>query len=92
MLPEVADSFEEGGASGNRVDTLARVAIALGRYLVISFPKTCRPSSRTPSKSHDILERDVKRGVRRVSIVSEYGVGIRLWPARPIKASPLRKK
>jgi transcriptional regulator with XRE-family HTH domain len=30
---------EEGSVSGNRVDTLARVASALGRHLVISFPE-----------------------------------------------------
>jgi transcriptional regulator with XRE-family HTH domain len=31
--------LEEGSVSGNRVDTLARVASALGRHLVISFPE-----------------------------------------------------
>lgn len=36
----VISRLEEGGGSGNRVDTLARVAIALGRHLVISFPET----------------------------------------------------
>ena len=36
----VISRLEEGGGSGNRVDTLARVATALGRHLVISFPET----------------------------------------------------
>lgn len=35
----VISRLEEGGGSGNRVDTLARVARALGRHLVISFPE-----------------------------------------------------
>lgn len=34
----VISRLEEGGGSGHRVDTLARVATALGRHLVISFP------------------------------------------------------
>lgn len=36
----VISRLEEGGSSGNRVDTLARVARALGRHLVISFPES----------------------------------------------------
>ncbi len=36
----VISRLEEGGGSRNRIDTLARVAIALGRHLVISFPET----------------------------------------------------
>ncbi len=36
----VISRLEEGGGSSNRVDTLARVATALGRHLVISFPET----------------------------------------------------
>lgn len=35
----VISRLEEGGGSGNRVDTLARIATALGRHLVISFPE-----------------------------------------------------
>lgn len=34
----VISRLEEGGGIGNRVDTLARIAKALGRHLVISFP------------------------------------------------------
>ena len=34
----VISRLEEGGGSSHRVDTLARVATALGRHLVISFP------------------------------------------------------
>ena len=30
--------LEEGGGVRNRIDTLARVAAALGRHLVLSFP------------------------------------------------------
>jgi ribosome-binding protein aMBF1 (putative translation factor) len=36
----VISRLEEGGGTGNRVDTLARVATALGRHMVISFPRT----------------------------------------------------
>ena len=41
--------LEEGGGSSNRVDTLARVATALGRHLVIFFPRTFRRNSRMQS-------------------------------------------
>ena len=46
----VISRLEEGGGSGNRVDTLARVAAALGRHLVISFPAT------VPAKLKDAVE------------------------------------
>ena len=45
----VISRLEEGG-SGNRVDTLARVATALGRHLVISFPET------VPAKLKDAVQ------------------------------------
>ncbi len=31
--------LEEGGGTRNGIDTLARVAIVLGRHLVLSFPE-----------------------------------------------------
>jgi transcriptional regulator with XRE-family HTH domain len=34
----VISRLEEGGGARNRIDTLARVARALGRHLVVSFP------------------------------------------------------
>ena len=34
----VISRMEEGGGARNRIDTLARVALALGRHLVVSFP------------------------------------------------------
>lgn len=34
----VISRLEEGGGARNRIDTLARVAKALGRHLVLSFP------------------------------------------------------
>ena len=34
----VVSRLEEGGGARNRIDTLARVATALGRHLVLSFP------------------------------------------------------
>jgi ribosome-binding protein aMBF1 (putative translation factor) len=34
----VISRLEEGGGAKNRLDTLARVAVALDRHLVISFP------------------------------------------------------
>ncbi|MEW6152711.1 MAG: helix-turn-helix transcriptional regulator [Actinomycetota bacterium] len=35
----VISRLEEGGGARNRIDTLARVARALGRHLVVSFPE-----------------------------------------------------
>lgn len=35
----VVSRLEEGGGAKNRLDTLARVATALGRHLVVSFPE-----------------------------------------------------
>src|SRR5882672_2368420 len=35
----VISRLEEGGGARNRLDTLARVAVALGRHLVVSFPQ-----------------------------------------------------
>lgn len=35
----VISRLEEGGGARNRIDTLARVAIALNRHLVLSFPE-----------------------------------------------------
>ena len=34
----VISRLEEGGGARNRIDTLARVATALNRHLVLSFP------------------------------------------------------
>lgn len=34
----VISRLEEGGGARNRLDTLARVAVALDRHLVVSFP------------------------------------------------------
>lgn len=36
----VISRLEEGGGARNRIDTLARVATALDRHLVLSFPQT----------------------------------------------------
>jgi ribosome-binding protein aMBF1 (putative translation factor) len=35
----VISRLEEGGGAKNRIDTLARVAKALGRHLILSFPE-----------------------------------------------------
>lgn len=34
----VISRLEEGGGARNRLDTLARVAVALDRHLIVSFP------------------------------------------------------
>jgi ribosome-binding protein aMBF1 (putative translation factor) len=44
----VISRLEEGGGARNRLDTLARVALALNRHLVVSFPQTV-PSDMTSS-------------------------------------------
>jgi transcriptional regulator with XRE-family HTH domain len=35
----VISRLEEGGGAKNRLDTLARVATALNRHLIVSFPE-----------------------------------------------------
>jgi transcriptional regulator with XRE-family HTH domain len=35
----VISRLEEGGGAKNRIDTLSRVAEALGRHLILSFPE-----------------------------------------------------
>ena len=42
--------LEEGGSARNRIDTLARVARALDRHLVLSFP------SEVPDKLTDAVQ------------------------------------
>ena len=42
--------LEEGGAARNRIDTLARVATALNRHLVLSFPE------KLPAKLKDAVQ------------------------------------
>ena len=42
--------LEEGGGARNRIDTLARVATALDRHLVLSFPET------VPTKLKDAVQ------------------------------------
>jgi ribosome-binding protein aMBF1 (putative translation factor) len=37
--PSVISNFEEGGGAENRLDTLIRIAKALDRHLVLSFPE-----------------------------------------------------
>ncbi len=46
----VISRLEEGGGARNRIDTLARVATALGRHLVLSFP------SEVPDKLTDAVQ------------------------------------
>lgn len=46
----VFSRLEAGGGTGNRVDTLARVAVALRRHLVISFPE------QVPAKLKDAVQ------------------------------------
>jgi ribosome-binding protein aMBF1 (putative translation factor) len=45
----VISRLEEGGGAKNRIDTLARVANALGRHLVVSFPE------QVPADLHDAV-------------------------------------
>jgi ribosome-binding protein aMBF1 (putative translation factor) len=46
----VISRLEEGGGARNRLDTLARVATALDRHLVVSFPQT------VPSRLKDAVQ------------------------------------
>lgn len=46
----VISRLEEGGGARNRLDTLARVAAALGRHLVVSFPE------KVPSRLKDAVQ------------------------------------
>ncbi len=46
----VISRLEEGGGARNRIDTLARVATALDRHLILSFPE------RVPAKLKDAVQ------------------------------------
>lgn len=46
----VVSRLEEGGGAKNRLDTLARVAKALDRHLVVSFPE------KTPARLRDSVQ------------------------------------
>jgi ribosome-binding protein aMBF1 (putative translation factor) len=46
----VISRLEEGGGARNRLDTLARVATALDRHLVVSFP------AKVPSRLKDAVQ------------------------------------
>ena len=46
----VISRLEEGGGARNRIDTLARVATALGRHLVLSFP------AEVPERLNDAIQ------------------------------------
>lgn len=46
----VISRMEEGGGAKNRIDTLARVARALNRHLVVSFPE------KLPAKLKDAVQ------------------------------------
>lgn len=46
----VISRLEEGGGARNRIDTLARVATALGRHLIVSFPE------KVPAKLEDAVQ------------------------------------
>ena len=46
----VISRLEEGGGAKNRIDTLARVAEALGRHLILSFPE------KVPTKLKDAVQ------------------------------------
>ena len=46
----VISRLEEGGGAKNRIDTLALVAEALGRHLIVSFPE------KVPAKLKDAVQ------------------------------------
>lgn len=46
----VISRLEEGGGAKNRIDTLARVATALDRHLIVSFPE------KVPAKLKDAVQ------------------------------------
>ena len=46
----VISRLEEGGGARNRIDTLARVATALDRHLVVSFP------TKVPARLKDAVQ------------------------------------
>lgn len=46
----VISRLEEGGGAKNRIDTLARVATALDRHLILSFPE------KVPAKLKDAVQ------------------------------------
>ena len=46
----VISRLEEGGGAKNRIDTLARVATALNRHLIVSFPE------QVPARLNDAVQ------------------------------------
>lgn len=46
----VISRLEEGGGAKNRIDTLARVAVALDRHLIVSFP------NKVPARLKDAVQ------------------------------------
>ncbi len=67
----VISRLEEGGGAKNRIDTLARVAEALGRHAEsCRSPRRFPPSSRTPSRSPD---EDRHRPSRSVAVNARFG-------------------
>lgn len=46
----VISGLEDGGGARNRIDTLARVATALDRHLILSFPE------QVPAKLKDAVQ------------------------------------
>jgi glutamate-1-semialdehyde 2,1-aminomutase len=65
----VISRLEEGGGARNRIDTLARVAEALGRHLSCRSPRRSPPSSRTPCRSPDRRHRPN----RSVAVNARFG-------------------
>ena len=69
--------LEEGGGARNRIDTLARVATALDRHLIVSFPEKVPPTSRMPFRSRDLASPKVASRSRDRSRATGPG---RRWP------------
>ncbi len=60
----VISRLEEGGGAKNRLDTLARVATALDRHLIVSFPKRSPNGSRMPCRSPETWVASTEREQR----------------------------
>ena len=57
--------LEEGGGARKRIDTLARIATALDRHLIVSFPE------KLPAKLNDAVQRQRDRRCKTLRVVTD---------------------
>ena len=78
MRQSVISRLEEGGGARNRIDTLARVATALDRHLIVSFREgPRRPQER---RSRRVTRQTRRSHLEAAMIAHERPAPGRRWP------------